>query len=206
LGNTQPFLRELGGRVHVFAHNGNLPEIEQRMEGRWQRFQPIGQTDSEIAFCILLQSLSLLWTDRRLPSVEDRVSIICSVAAEFREIGLANFIYSDGDMLFAHGHRRIQHDGAIGPPGLFLLKWPPPAKRVRASAKTAKGAMSGISSPLPETGQSTFHPSQSLPIVRAWALRARGEITESDFSAETSRPPQFQRRTGAIISPRALSV
>jgi glutamine amidotransferase len=122
LGNTQPFLRELGGRVHAFAHNGNLPEIEQRMEGRWQRFQPIGQTDSEIAFCILLQSLSLLWTDRRLPSVEDRMSIISSVAAEFREIGPANFIYSDGDMLFAHGHRRIQHEGAIAPPGLFSLK------------------------------------------------------------------------------------
>ena len=25
LRNTQPFQRELGGRLHIFAHNGNLP-------------------------------------------------------------------------------------------------------------------------------------------------------------------------------------
>ncbi len=28
LRNTQPFTRELGGRLHVFAHNGMLPGIE----------------------------------------------------------------------------------------------------------------------------------------------------------------------------------
>ena len=27
LANTQPFVRELGGRTHVFAHNGHLPGI-----------------------------------------------------------------------------------------------------------------------------------------------------------------------------------
>ena len=27
LANTQPFLRELGGRMHVFAHNGHLPGV-----------------------------------------------------------------------------------------------------------------------------------------------------------------------------------
>ena len=27
LANTQPFVRELGGRTHVFAHNGDLPAI-----------------------------------------------------------------------------------------------------------------------------------------------------------------------------------
>ena len=26
LANTQPFVRELGGRTHVFAHNGHLPD------------------------------------------------------------------------------------------------------------------------------------------------------------------------------------
>ena len=32
-----------------------------------------------------------------------------------------NFLYADGDTLFAHGHRRIQASGQILPPGLFLL-------------------------------------------------------------------------------------
>ena len=30
LANTQPFVRELAGRTHVFAHNGNLPGVLER--------------------------------------------------------------------------------------------------------------------------------------------------------------------------------
>lgn len=30
LANTQPFVRELGGRMHVFAHNGRLDGVEKR--------------------------------------------------------------------------------------------------------------------------------------------------------------------------------
>ncbi len=30
LKNTHPFRRELGGRIHTFAHNGDLPGIEDR--------------------------------------------------------------------------------------------------------------------------------------------------------------------------------
>ena len=29
LKNTQPFSRELGGRVHLFAHNGDLPDVQK---------------------------------------------------------------------------------------------------------------------------------------------------------------------------------
>jgi glutamine amidotransferase len=36
-------------------------------------------------------------------------------------LGPANFLYSDGDALLAHGHRRRQRDGTIAPPGLWLL-------------------------------------------------------------------------------------
>ena len=47
--------------------------------------------------------------------------IVALFAAELRELGPANFLYADGDALFAHGHRRIQADGTIAPPGLWLL-------------------------------------------------------------------------------------
>lgn len=50
LGNTQPFARELGGRMHVFAHNGRLDGIDVSCAGQWQRFRPLGDTDSEIGF------------------------------------------------------------------------------------------------------------------------------------------------------------
>ena len=50
--NAQPFIRELAGRVHLFAHNGDLPDIFASTEFQPKRFSPIGETDSERAFGI----------------------------------------------------------------------------------------------------------------------------------------------------------
>ena len=120
LRNTQPFARELGGRIHLFIHNGNLQNIEQRLAIDLRRYRPIGSTDSEVAFCVLLERLAPLWT-QVTPSPADRLAVVARLAAELREIGPANFIYSDGELLFAHGHRRIQPDRSTAPPGLTLL-------------------------------------------------------------------------------------
>ena len=121
LANTQPFIRELGGRIHVFSHNGRLDGIETRYGAGQRRFQPVGDTDSEYAFCVLLERLSLIWSASANPALDDRLDIVAQFAAEMREIGPANFLYGDGDVLFAHGHRRMQADGAIAPPGLWSL-------------------------------------------------------------------------------------
>lgn len=123
LANTQPFARELGGRMHVFAHNGNLPDIEHSTKLAPGAYQPIGQTDSELAFCALLDRLSELWTGAEAPSLQARASLLAAFAAELRLLGPANFLYADGDALFAHGHRRIQGaTGQIAPPGLWVLQ------------------------------------------------------------------------------------
>lgn len=120
LANTQPFVRELGGRMHVFAHNGRFDGIDDHAaEPRW--FNPVGETDSELAFCILLQRLAPLWSGGRVPSLESRQEIVARFAADMRALGPANFLFTDGDVLFAHGHRRIQQDGTITPPGLWHL-------------------------------------------------------------------------------------
>jgi predicted glutamine amidotransferase len=50
--NTQPFARELAGRMHLFAHNGWLPDIAGLTDFRSVRFHAVGQTDSEQAFCV----------------------------------------------------------------------------------------------------------------------------------------------------------
>lgn len=53
--DTHPFTRELGGRDYCFAHNGTLTgAFWQRDLGR---FRPIGSTDSEFLFCLLLAEL-----------------------------------------------------------------------------------------------------------------------------------------------------
>ena len=42
-------------------------------------------------------------------------------AERLRLLGPFNFVYTDGDTLFVHSHRRTQCDGEIRPPGLHLL-------------------------------------------------------------------------------------
>jgi glutamine amidotransferase len=121
LGNTQPFVRELGGRMHVFAHNGRLDGVETRFDAERGRFRPVGETDSEIAFCTLLDRLTPLWNAGDVPPRDRRLDAVSQFAAGLRQLGPANFLYSDGDALFAHGHRRIQANGKIAPPGLWLL-------------------------------------------------------------------------------------
>ncbi len=119
LANTQPFVRELGGRMHVFAHNGMLPEIERKIQLSG-RFRPVGGTDSEYAFCVLLDRLAPSWRGET-PSLEERRDVFERFGAEMRALGPANFLYSDGEALFAHSHRRKQNHGAIAPPGLHIL-------------------------------------------------------------------------------------
>ena len=123
LRNTQPFQRELGGRAHVFAHNGNLPGIREQCCLETSRYTPVGETDSEIAFCCLLERLETVWANMngKLPSVESRFEIVTAFAEWLRSLGPFNFIYTDGDTLFVHSHRRNQGDGEVRPPGLHLL-------------------------------------------------------------------------------------
>ncbi|MHA1570591.1 MAG: class II glutamine amidotransferase [Alphaproteobacteria bacterium] len=121
--NTQPFMRELGGRMHVFAHNGDLRHIDQVEALSFHRYRPIGETDSEHAFCALLEGLSELWSAASgIPSLARRHRIVSRFAAEIRPLGPANFLYADGDALFAHANKRKQPpSGKIAPPGLFQL-------------------------------------------------------------------------------------
>ena len=121
LANTQPFTRELGGRMHAFAHNGRLDSIDRDHAGGWKRYRPVGETDSEIAFCILLERMAPLWENEAMPALDARLSVFTQFAVDMRVMGPANFLYSDGDALFVHGHRRMQADGKIAPPGLWRL-------------------------------------------------------------------------------------
>jgi len=59
--NCQPFVRELGGVMHVFAHNGNLDRTGLGHLATLECSQPVGETDSEQAFCVLLERVRPLW-------------------------------------------------------------------------------------------------------------------------------------------------
>ncbi|MDZ7825180.1 MAG: class II glutamine amidotransferase [Gammaproteobacteria bacterium] len=91
--NTQPFIRELGGRIHVFAHNGHLPGLGRTPEFSPGRFHPVGETDSELAFCALLERVSDCWqeTPGEVPDLERRLEQVSAFAAAIRPFGPANF-------------------------------------------------------------------------------------------------------------------
>jgi glutamine amidotransferase len=121
LANSQPFTRELGGRMHVFAHNGDLCGARLRSSYALGAYRPVGDTDSEYAFCAVLGVLARLWLGQgAVPPLAARLALVSEFAASLRALGPANFLYADGDALFVHGHKRTHADG-IRPPGLHVL-------------------------------------------------------------------------------------
>lgn len=122
--NTHPFTRELMGRIHSFAHNGTLKEIRHDNQYRTKHYNPVGDTDSEHAFCLLMDQMKELWEGYcEPPPIEARMKVIKEFADKIRRIGPANFLYSDGDAFFAHGDER--HDPILNKlvwPGLFYLE------------------------------------------------------------------------------------
>lgn len=124
LKNTQPFRRELGGGCHVFAHNGDLPEIHKDPTFPLGFHRPLGETDSEHAFCSLLGRLEDLWlASSGPPGLQERRRIVAEFAGSLARLGMANFIYSDGDAVFAHGNRRRSNVAdPPKPPGLHFLR------------------------------------------------------------------------------------
>ncbi len=118
LKNTQPFSRELGGKRHVFCHNGNLENIHSKL--KLDRFKPIGETDSEYAFCYLMSALTNAWSNSS-PKLNTRIEIIKSIFNQFSKMGPANFLYSDSDYLYAYANKRTQPNGTMKSPGLYYL-------------------------------------------------------------------------------------
>lgn len=98
LENCHPFVRELWGRYFVFAHNGDLKDFSPELNGP---YQPVGSTDSERAFCYILQELRRRFDDA-LPTLPQLSAAIGELAAEIATHGTFNMMLSDGSALFAH--------------------------------------------------------------------------------------------------------
>lgn len=97
LENCHPFVRELWGRYWVFAHNGDLKDYAPRLHGG---FHPVGQTDSEQAFCWLMQELAK--SHASVPPIEELTLTLRELAAKIARHGVFNFLLSNGEALWAH--------------------------------------------------------------------------------------------------------
>ncbi|MCL2309980.1 MAG: class II glutamine amidotransferase [Proteobacteria bacterium] len=97
LENNHPFVRELWGRYWVFAHNGDLKHYAPPLRGR---FCPVGGTDSERAFCWLMQELAEAYAD--MPSMEELTRTLTELTPQAARFGTFNFLLSNGQALWAH--------------------------------------------------------------------------------------------------------
>jgi predicted glutamine amidotransferase len=98
LENCHPFVRELWGHYWVFAHNGDLKDFNPVLDGP---YRPVGNTDSELAFCYVLQQLRRRFRDGApaLPALKESLQ---ELAQEIGAHGPFNMMLSDGSALFAH--------------------------------------------------------------------------------------------------------
>lgn len=103
--NTHPFTHACCNRQWVFAHNGLVPEVVE-----WQAdgalCHPLGDTDSEYAFCHLLTGIAESYAGGERSDWIDRLA---GLAEKISALGKFNFLLSDGRILIAYGHDRLHH-------------------------------------------------------------------------------------------------
>lgn len=117
LENTHPFVRELWGHYWAFAHNGNLVGFEPKLHAA---FRPVGDTDSERAFCWLMQELSK--SHASMPSVTELNVTLRELVPQIARHGTFNFMLSQGDALWAHCSTHLHYLVRQHPFGMARLQ------------------------------------------------------------------------------------
>ncbi|WP_054285880.1 class II glutamine amidotransferase [Gulbenkiania mobilis] len=97
LANCHPFMREAWGQYWIFAHNGDLKAFTPPVGGR---YTPVGDTDSERAYCHLMNHLRSRFASA--PGPEALFDAVAELVAEIRQHGVFNFMLSNGDWLLTH--------------------------------------------------------------------------------------------------------
>ena len=102
LENTHPFTRELWGRMWCFAHNGQLKAVKSLP---LSFFKPVGTTDSEHAFCYILDQLCKTYVDCPSSAVLERA--MAQAFSDMRSLGVFNALLSDGRTLYASCSKKL---------------------------------------------------------------------------------------------------
>ena len=97
LENTHPFVRELWGRHWTFAHNGKLDGVKKRA---LSFYRPVGTTDSEYAFCWMLDQIRHRWPTRPPKRRATLHRMIQKLAGELSAHGTFNMLLSDARELY----------------------------------------------------------------------------------------------------------
>jgi glutamine amidotransferase len=88
----------------VFAHNGDLKDYAPSLHGS---FKPVGSTDSELAFCWLMQEINK--SHATTPSVEELTHTLGELVPRIAKHGTFNFLLSNGQALWAHASTKLHY-------------------------------------------------------------------------------------------------
>jgi glutamine amidotransferase len=153
--DTHPFAREWGGREYCFAHNGTLVDLARGAP--LGRFLPLGGTDSEHAFCHLLDQVAR--RGRHLDDVDDW-NWLGRELLRLNERGKLNCLLSDGRHLFCYFDR-------AGHKGLSFRKVPIRSHQVRRfedvemqidlAGEAINHGLAVATHPLSDAGWHSFH-------------------------------------------------
>jgi len=100
LANCHPFQREWLGQTWLFANNGDLRNFHPELNGN---FLPVGTTDSEKAFCFVMQELrNTFRPNQRAPRWSDLATVLADVNRRIARHGNFNYLLSNGEAMFAH--------------------------------------------------------------------------------------------------------
>ena len=116
LANTHPFVRELWGRNWCLAHNGQLPGFASEPGF----YRPVGDTDSEAAFCDLLNRVRQAFPEP--VAVEQLLPTLVQACTDYRRLGVFNVLLSDGDWLFSFCSTKLANITRRAPFGPAQLK------------------------------------------------------------------------------------
>jgi transglutaminase-like putative cysteine protease/predicted glutamine amidotransferase len=203
--NTQPFVRCWGGREWMIGHAGSLTlRLDEKFE---PAFEPVGATDTERVFCVLLERIAA----RGWPSIADAdLGVLHEWLLELNTRGGLDMVLCDGRDLLAYADR-------FGSDRLHVAEVLPPYRGVafgdadvwidltRRGSKPRKGCVVS-SSPLTSEGASAPLSWRQLGrgelvVMRQGAVVA-GLMTEEAVGAGVSRtirlpPARAERREAA---------
>ena len=141
--------------------------------------------------------MASIWSQASaVPPLSARFAIVSSFASEVRALGPANFLYSDGDALFAHGHRRKHAEtGKIKAPGLVLLQrqCEQGGSGIVVSGLSVRGSRQEVtlfaSVPLTDERWTPLVEGELVAVVRGEVVRRRLAIEPSVLETSTPRAP-----------------
>lgn len=125
LSNTHPYTREMWGQTWCCAHNGQLVDFigsVKQTSGQTQHFYtPIGETDSEHAFCWLLNEIRNRFPER--PKDEKHLwAFMGELCAQLKSYGVFNLLMSDSQYLYCYCSTKLTWITRRAPFGQANLK------------------------------------------------------------------------------------